>query len=407
MKIAALKMTDPWASRVAADAQIESDALDAVPVETFVEMELVELLHGEVGENYRPYLHLRGELVEVKPSVDLPYGVTELSMTRGGGTTIDVFYDFNQDQLASLVSKGYFSSAFTVPTEMTAITWPLPAKADFLIVPPADFDQPPLVFMTVRDQSEMALTESTSGHELSQYFADVSSEVDAQREAAEPVDIVPQRGAESLDVFSDVVFEEHRAFDDLGEGRSLDHDSARATVPDGIFSRLISEIEGQEEPAVEQVEDEPAPSHSSAWDIYLSRVAPGVDHVLSGEHLADQDLTASASELVQGDDAAQDSSGDQAYGEHPGDGSAAFVDDTAQTETFDSAASFSESVPLTSDGFIDYTLSDPSPELQPLITPLELASEHERAEEKRIARVRAELATTSDVDAGDDSHRSL
>jgi len=82
MKIAPLKISDPWYGRILNDDQVAIESLHGVPIESTVQMELVELLHSGPEDNYRPYLHMRGELTEATPAVELPYGVTELAMRR-------------------------------------------------------------------------------------------------------------------------------------------------------------------------------------------------------------------------------------------------------------------------------------------------------------------------------------
>ena len=287
MKIAPLMTSDPWYGRIVKDDQLHTDALKAVPVECTVEMELVELLHGGPETNHRPYLHLRGELTEAKPVVELPYGVSELTMRRGSGLAVDAFYDFTPEQLSDLVAKGYFTSAFRVPDEMAGIPWALPAKADFLVVAPELQDQPPLVFMNVHHVTGMEFDEANSGYELAAYFPDYSAEAQQGEHTADTDLSQPERGGSGLDVFSDIALPEHdvAAFEPLEE---VDLDSARSLVPDGVFSRLVSEIQAQyaepEPDPIEAVEEE-ATGPGRAWDLYISRISPGVEHVISGQHL--------------------------------------------------------------------------------------------------------------------------
>lgn len=283
MKIAPLKVSDPWYGRIVNDSTIDTQALRAVPVEATVEMELVELLHEGPQNNYRPYLHMRGELIQAVPVVELPYGVTELAMRHGGGVNVDVFYDFNPRQLSDLVSKGYFTEDFQVPAEMSGMPWQIPGKADFLVVAPEYADQPPVVFMNVHDQSELSLDEANSGYDLSEYFPDFTVEA-LEREGVERVDGTLVRDGSGQDMFADVVFDVSRPYDDLAP-RPVENVDERAAVPSGVFSRLVSEIAARRrvEP-VEIVDELPAATvPGSAEELYLSHVSPGVDQVLSAE----------------------------------------------------------------------------------------------------------------------------
>jgi hypothetical protein len=366
MKIAPLKVSDPWFGRIVNNETVQADSLAGVPIESTVEMELVELLHGGPEDNYRPYLHLRGELTEARPVVELPYGVTELAFRRGGGLPLDAFYGFNQRQLSDLVSKGYFTEAFKVPSEMSGIPWTLPGKADFLVVAPELSDQPPLVFMNVHDQSELELDETNSGYELAAYFPDYTAEAEQQATASAVVE-GPERSGSGLDMFSDVSFDEHRPDDLVGHPRGADD---LAPVPTGVFDRLVSEIEAkqfvQPEPVVEVEQEAIVPG--SAEELYLSRVSPGVEQVLSGEPT---EATAEAEGVLA---------------EAPAD--LEYEDDEQQG----SAAA----------GFLD--LSEPEPELTPLRSQgFEVtADEHREAAERRAARIRADLTPDEGADTNDE-----
>jgi hypothetical protein len=385
MKIAPLKVSDPWFGRITKDKSVHTDALSAVPIEATVEVELVELLHEGPEANYRPYLHLRGELTEVKPAVDLPYGVSELALRRGSGLPLDAFYAFTRDQLADLVTKGYFSPAFRVPEEMSGIPWTLPGKADFMIVAPEFADQAPIVFMAVAEQTGMELDESNSGYELSAYFPDYSAEAEAQAARAEHEADAPltlEGRANEHDVFSDITRDQPRAAQAEQPLDSPADTDLRATVPDGVFSRLVEEIEARQKPAapVVEIEDEAADeiAPSSFEEVYLSRVDPGVARVLSGEHVADE---IEDEEEEQRNDALEQ-----------------------QTEAIESETETAEVATNAGAGELLLDLSEPEPE--PEIASLNLqhresVDEHRAAVECRAARLRAEAAGDAFSDEDD------
>lgn len=389
MKIAPLKTTDPWFARIVNDERVSTDALVGVPIESTVEMELVELLHEGPEGNYRPYLHLRGELTEARPVVQLPYGVDELALRRGGGVTIDAFYDFNQKQLGDLVKKGYFSEAFKVPEGMAGIPWTLPGKADFLVVAPELSDEPPVVFMSVHDQTSLGLDEANSGYELAEYFSNFSNfSAEAQAEAVAPEPTAEiERSAEVQDVFSDVVFEEHRPTTEAGVRRVVEELDDRGYVPDSVFSRLIAEIESQRPAEPESViddepEEEPV-APGSAWEVYLARVQPGVEQVLSAEYVPD-DLE----DQAEGDELEQD------------------VEPVVPVEEPEQEAPV---VTVTPEGFLDLADDEPEVELTPISVQLAEPTDedHRRVADRRAARVRAELEGADDAATTDETQPGL
>lgn len=372
MKIAPLKVSDPWFSRIASDHTVHTDALKAVPIEATVEVELVELLHEGPDENFRPYLHLRGELTEVKPAVELPYGVSELAMRQGTGLPLDAFYSFTPEQLTDLVSKGYFTSAFRVPDEMSGIPWTLPGKADFMVVAPEYADQAPIVFMVVQDQAGMELDEANSGYELSAYFPDYLAEAQVVHEveaghADEPITL--EQDGDVRDVFSDITFED---FAMRQEPEQALEDAIRAQVPDGVFSRLVEEIEARQKPTPAPVaeEEQEVPAGPSAFEqLYLDRVDPGVSRVLAGELVDDEATEARAAAGVEQQREVLEAEG------------------VVETEAASEA------------GFLD--LSEDEPELEPFnLQDRETADEQRLAAERRAARLRSEAASRDS--SGDD-----
>ena len=244
MRIAPLKMNDPWLGRALADKNVYAQGLRGVPIEATVEVELVELLHGSAEENYRPYLHLRGELTEAQPTVALPYGVTDLALRRGSGVRVDAFYDFSQRQLVDLVSKGYFSKAFEVPEAMAGIPWPLPGHADFVILAPQSMADAPVTFMGLHQATGLELDEQSSGYDLSEYFPDFTPEAQAQAEREAQAEEGLERSGSGNDLFHDVELDTSRPAE-RPRDVELDGENGRVPLPQNAFERLLQEIENR------------------------------------------------------------------------------------------------------------------------------------------------------------------
>ncbi|WP_311245250.1 MULTISPECIES: hypothetical protein [unclassified Microbacterium] len=380
MKIAPLKVTDPWYGRIVNNGNIHADALSGVPIEGLVEMELIELLHGGPERNYRPYLHLRGEMVQVTPSVALPYGVTELPMRQGSGVAIDAFYDFNQDQLGVLVSKGYFTEAFEVPENLAHAEWVLPGTADFLVVAPDYADDAPLVFMNVHDDTRLELDEASSGYELTAYFPDYTPAAENEATLQSGLDEVP-RSERTSDLFRDVQFEAHTPIAEFTAPEIPHETDAHQAVPDGIFSRLMSEIEAREPVAPVAELEEPALTEEapagSAWDTYLSKVAPGVERALTAPVESDDDLDLSLDTLNSEDAPVDESAGEV---------------DLDETPT----------------GLLDFSTVAPQVDLVPLSEQIaEDGIDHEDAAAKRAARIRNQIAAAEYDGSSEDAQPAL
>lgn len=281
MIIAPLRITDPWFHRLARSDKADTQTLKAVSCDIAVRMETVSILHHGADQNYRPYLHLRGQLTRIQPDIAMPYGITELPFRSGAEPSIDAFYEFDTDQLSELVHKGYFGPRFRVPDSMIGIVWELPAEADFLVVAPENIDQPPLVFVDVHDQNSAVLTEENSGYTLAEYFPDYSIE-DTEQVVAEDQTTAPTRLERIQDLFAD------EELDDPLHGRTgpAHHDtasgrSAMEQLPKGVFDRLLEEVQARrraeeytKQPGVDYLPDSPE-------GLLRERITPGVEEALS------------------------------------------------------------------------------------------------------------------------------
>lgn len=169
MKVAGMRMTDPWASR-ALRKGAASETISSAAAETVVLMERVSIEHHGPEKNYRPLLHLTGELRAIRPEEPLPHGVREVTFRAGTGPTMDAFYEFDDPQLGQLVAKGYFTEGFEAPASMAGTEWELPTTIDALILPPQTDSDTPVVFVNIHGQTALALDARNSGYVLADYF---------------------------------------------------------------------------------------------------------------------------------------------------------------------------------------------------------------------------------------------
>ncbi|PUB32483.1 hypothetical protein C8K30_1011009 [Promicromonospora sp. AC04] len=174
MRTAGLTMNDVWAHRVLRERGVETYRIEGVAAEIGVLVESLDLEHRSKEENYRPYLHLTGELRSITPDRALPYEVTQVTYSPGHGERVDAFYEFSDTQLVALATKGYFTAAFAVPEQVTGIEWELPTTVDVLVLAPSgeptDGDAP-VVFTRVHDIAGLEIDRESCGYDLAEYFA--------------------------------------------------------------------------------------------------------------------------------------------------------------------------------------------------------------------------------------------
>lgn len=271
MRTAGLTMNDVWAHRVLREREVETCWLEGVKAELDVMVESLDLKHRGKEENYRPYLHMTGELRSVTPARALPFGISQVTYSPGEGDRVDAFYEFDDQQLVLLAGKGYFTSGFEVPEQVTGIEWELPATADMLVLAPSgaqtDGDAP-VVFTQIHDIGGLEIDLESSGYDLAGYFGDHSKNAVPRTEA-----VVDTRGLKARSDAVNSLFTE----DELGLDTEVKQ-VVGAPVPeaapaaDGMSARL-RQVEAEIATEREQHQSERASTEGTTENLYRERVA--------------------------------------------------------------------------------------------------------------------------------------
>lgn len=295
MKIPALSMASPLAGRLLREG---ATLVPDIPCEAVVHVEQAYLSHHGPDQNYRPYLRLSGELRSLVPEERLPGDVHELSARPTMGPEFDVFYEFSDEQLGQMVSKGYFSRQFAVPPIMTGVEYELPVTASVLVLEPQDpqAGDVPLVFVDVHNRNELELDLESSGYDLAEYFESVrqperehdGDELDAERE---------YDGRDVDDIFNDP------RFAGLREAEAV-RMAALAAEAEAKAAREQDYEAGSEEDSAEFDDDqfeeagEPAPE-MSLDEIYARIVRPYVEDRVAPQPEQAQEVEPVAEEVVE------------------------------------------------------------------------------------------------------------
>lgn len=191
MKVAALKNTDPWFTRMQeamSSGQLDAVALSGVPVENVVHVDTVAVHFDGPEAGHRPFLRISGTLRSCTPGVELPFGVQELTFSRAPATPMDYRYDFTEEEIADLVlNKGLYQPDFAVPDDVTGIEWSMPGTMDLLLVHPESVESTPLVFVDIHEQNTQQVTTETCGYDMSEYLPDRQADGPAPVAEAEGV----------------------------------------------------------------------------------------------------------------------------------------------------------------------------------------------------------------------------
>ncbi|MEU7156128.1 hypothetical protein AB0A98_06740 [Streptomyces chrestomyceticus] len=271
MRTAGLTMNDVWAHRVLRERGVETYRLEGMIAELGVMVETLELKHRGKEENYRPYLHMTGELRSVTPATALPFGISQVIYSPGQGEKVDAFYEFDDQQLVVLAGKGYFTSGFAVPEQVIGIEWELPAVADMLVLAPSGAQaegDAPVIFTQIHDIGNLEIDLESSGYDLAAYFADHSKDGVPRAEV-----VVDARGLKARSDAINSLFTE----DELGldsEVKAVVEAPApeAAPVADGVSAHL-QQIEAEIAAEREQYQTERASTEGTTENLYRERVA--------------------------------------------------------------------------------------------------------------------------------------
>lgn len=280
MHIAGMKMSNPWAARALRNKDMHVEQATAVEAESEVQMERISFIHGGSANNYRPMLHLVGELRSLTPTEPLAYGVETITFDTGSGPMIDAFYEFDDEQLTQLVGKGYFTEGFQPPGNLVGIPWMLPVTIDASIIAPEYIDDAPVVFVDVHGQTELALDLENSGYDVAAYFEhqlveNVQAQV--QQQIAAKVEYSAD-GQANLFAEEDFVAPNARQVSEANARFAGDdttrHSGGFPVVANSLFENLMAEFEEKraEEAAIAAAE----PIHydpNSVEGVYRARVA--------------------------------------------------------------------------------------------------------------------------------------
>lgn len=184
MKLHGLQTHDPSlallesASAVDSKVNITEHADVASLADLYIER--ASLIH-DPSQNFRPSVRLDGEIRRIIPAsaeTDLGYGISDIVYDQGYGIRMSGFYEFTDDQLQVMVSKGYFTDAFTEPEVMMNNTYvEMPMVSTINIIHPDTADQMPVAVVQVKDVDNLSFTFSSCGYDLAENFPDVSSTV--------------------------------------------------------------------------------------------------------------------------------------------------------------------------------------------------------------------------------------
>lgn len=261
MQVPGLSLNEPMADEVQRLGGVDVHRLDDVDSNVSFVIESLYLAHHSSKQNYRPYLRLKGEIRDITPETKLPGSVNMVTYTPGHGPRADMFYEFDDDQVISLIQKGYFSPEFKAPDELVGSIMELPMKADFVVVAPSATDEAPIVYAEVASRRSIQTSFDDSLYDLEEQFTEPVYETDL--DFTPDVEHAPSREG---------LFADHE-LDEPG----LEQNEPQVEAANEV-ERSLRDLENA--PVDEYVS---APDETSPDYLYESVVAPGVESDLGVE----------------------------------------------------------------------------------------------------------------------------
>ena len=118
-----------------------------------------------VGSRYKPTLRITGAVTSLAPQAAMPYDIKLINMHDNHNATLD--YEFNNEQLKSLVDKGLYLDGFNFdPSPLLNAELVLSGLADVDVLPPAREGEPPIVGVNVHMAGPVSMTLDNSGYDL-------------------------------------------------------------------------------------------------------------------------------------------------------------------------------------------------------------------------------------------------
>lgn len=287
--VTGMKRSNRWARHALSMRGVESrEVKGEADIKVLVDT-LYFTNHG-ARSNYRPVLHVRGRLVGLVPygSPEIAYGVTEVDFDQmdGGATTVDAFYEFTDEQLVSLVEKGFFNEGFEPPRDLLNQVWMLPAHYEGVVIALRNENEAPLAFLDVVDRDGLVVDAVTSGLDLSDYFPDYLAQIRARDyESEKAFDHALERTDHVNDIFAGM----ESQFDDEGtDGRTNEAEgtsiaqalSGESTVLPVMDSPLFDALMRNAQAAQRADETEAEVAHEAETEIQSAPVAQAQPEVV-------------------------------------------------------------------------------------------------------------------------------
>lgn len=147
----------------------------------------------KTDENYpnKPYLLLRGSCTKL--TGNLPYDVSELDLDSENSSDIEILYEFSDEELSDLCSKGLFNKDFKVPDKFYSLDYTMDVNCDFEAFQTTNEkgENIPIIIYHINDSISREYSQNDFGESFAEYFESINKPVHRQVSVQEQVENVP------------------------------------------------------------------------------------------------------------------------------------------------------------------------------------------------------------------------
>lgn len=186
MKLPINTMQSPLAYNLSKFDDNQIDTYNNVPMEAVIENKAAYIAFNSPWDKHhpnKPYLHIIGQLSGLNGT--LPYGID--GVIYQDKQQVDMYYDFDKMQLASLVAKGLYEPNFKVPDAIKDSEMNLLVDCNFKILKPENSRDLPIMFGQIDNLRNIEINYANSGYDLAKYF-EVAKPIKEQTETLDNSD---------------------------------------------------------------------------------------------------------------------------------------------------------------------------------------------------------------------------
>ena len=174
----------------------------------------------KTDENYpnRPYLLLRGSCTKL--TGNLPYDVSELDLDSENSSDIEILYEFSDEELSDLCSKGLFNKDFKVPDKFYSLDYTMDVNCDFEAFQTTNEkgENIPIIIYHINDSISREYSQNDFGESFAEYFESINKPIHKQVSVQEQVENVPDYVIENeLQADEDEMVADNSSYEDVHE----------------------------------------------------------------------------------------------------------------------------------------------------------------------------------------------